>query len=128
MKNNFWLILIIIFLILSILVNIKLVGEMLRQRDERMELVIPPFSLSQPDAGYTIRADETGTYSIQFSSKDDQKSALIGSSQIPLENFLNIPVQIQGQFRPIYGTPMCHTYCPGLYRAPVVDISNILVK
>lgn len=117
-------------LTLTILLSLSLISavSMLRSVQDILPRLTGkvPFQLNIPNANYQIQYDEPlGMYAVEVLIDEKKHSILVGSSQLPLDNFVGKIVRIEGEVRPILGAPNCQKKCEGNYRAPVLDIKNV---
>lgn len=88
---------------------------------------IPLFRLDDQNRRYLIKKSDAGYYFIETVKDGKTERAFIGSTQVPLDKFEDKTVQIMGEFRPTLGFPTCYKKCPGNYRAPVIDIKDLII-
>lgn len=118
--------LLILLLFFSLITNVFFIKWFLTNKDFLdKRYTDQPFSFFDPSASYFIKKNDIGTYSITFQKGNEIKTILIGSSQIPLDKYLDKKVTLVAEFRPILGIPTCHKPCDGNGYAPVVDIREI---
>lgn len=88
----------------------------------------PLFKLDDEAGQYRLEKVEDGTYIIELQKGSLKTRGLVGSTQIPLDEFNNKRVRIIGEFRPILGFPTCYKKCVKKYYAPVIDIESIILE
>lgn len=126
-KSSFLTTALVLLLAISVSINLILLFRKPDKYIDPDDMVDPLFLLADPTSEYVLVKEPTGTYSIKHIKDGETKSALVGSSQLPLDSFDQKKVEIVGSFRKIFGIPICYKKCEGNYRAPVIDIRDVTV-
>lgn len=127
-KSNPLALIFALLLTFSVALNIVLGFNLYQAFEKTSQIVSPIFNLDDSSATYTVEKSDLGYYSIGYQRGSQTDGALIGSSQVPLEEFVGREVNVIGEFRKVLGSPMCHTKCEGTFRAPVVDIRDLILE
>lgn len=115
-----------LFFAFSVSMNIMLMAKYLELKTLTNNFVEPMFSLVDQEGKYTIKKREEGYFSVEYTTNEDNtKAIVVGSSQVPLDQYIDKNVHIIGEFRKVLGTPTCFTKCERSYKVPVLDIKNI---